>query len=125
MLHLAGYYDFTNKNHPEYERTNVKGTALILKYAAELNIKRFIFASSLTVSAFGKQGPVLNENSPADASFPYAKSKKKGEKLVKKYSKKFPCSVFVVRLYSATGVNMARFMFYSRCGCLTVMIPIF
>lgn len=93
VLHLAGYYDFTNKNDPEYERTNVNGTALILKYAQDLRIKRFIFSSSLTVSKFGKNGPVLNEKSLPDATFPYARSKWKCEQLLKKYSKKFPCSV--------------------------------
>jgi nucleoside-diphosphate-sugar epimerase len=84
IIHLAGYYDFTNKNHAEYLRTNVKGTNLILKYAQHLNIKRFIFASSLTVSDFGTDGPVLNEKSPPNANFPYALSKKEGEKLVRK-----------------------------------------
>ena len=93
LLHLAAYYDFKNKNHPEYLRTNINGTELILRYAQDLNLKRFIFASSLTVSDFGKDGPVLNEKSPPDANFPYALSKKEGEKIIQKYSKKFPCSV--------------------------------
>jgi nucleoside-diphosphate-sugar epimerase len=93
MIHLAGYYDFTNKNHPEYKRTNINGTRLVLKYAKGLNLKRFIFASSLTVSDFGKKGPVLNEKSKADANFPYALSKKEGEKIVKKFSKNIPCTV--------------------------------
>ncbi len=93
LIHLAGYYDFTNKNHPEYLRTNINGTKLILKYAQRLNLKRFIFASSLTVSEFGKNGPVLNEKSAANANFPYALSKKEGERIVHKYGKKFPCTV--------------------------------
>ena len=93
VLHLAGYYDFTNTNSPEYERTNVMGTELILKYAQKLNVQRFIFASSLTVSKFDKKGTVLDENSPANATFPYALSKQKGELLLKKYSKNIPCTV--------------------------------
>lgn len=93
ILHLAGYYDFTNKSHPEYERTNVKGTSFILKYARDLGIKRFIFTSSLVVTRFGKEGPLLNENSPADSASPYAVSKKKAEALLAQYSAVFPCSV--------------------------------
>ncbi|NCC95111.1 MAG: NAD-dependent epimerase/dehydratase family protein, partial [Opitutae bacterium] len=25
VVHLAGYYDFTNQDHPEYSRTNIEG----------------------------------------------------------------------------------------------------
>ncbi len=93
LVHLAGYYDFTNKKNKEYLRTNVNGTKYILKHAQDLNLKRFIFASSLTVTEFGKEGSLLNEKSPPNANFPYAWSKREGEKLVKKHSKKFPCTI--------------------------------
>ena len=33
VIHLAGYYDFSNKDNPEYERTNVNGTRNVLKLA--------------------------------------------------------------------------------------------
>ena len=50
ILHLAGYYDFTMKDHPAYEHTNVKGTRNVLKLAQYLGTKRFIFSSSLYIS---------------------------------------------------------------------------
>ncbi len=93
ILHLAGFYDFTNTDNPEYERTNVKGTGFILKYAKKLNLKRFIFASSLTVTEFGKNELVITEKSPSDANFPYARSKRKGENLILEYSKNIPCVI--------------------------------
>jgi nucleoside-diphosphate-sugar epimerase len=35
VLHLAGYYDFTNSPNQEYERTNVSGTRNVLTLAKE------------------------------------------------------------------------------------------
>jgi len=96
IIHLAGYYDFDGMDSPEYERTNVNGTQYILESAKSLKIKRFIFASSLTVTEFEKPGLIINEKSPADAEFNYAVSKRVGEEMVKKYSEHFP--VAIVRL---------------------------
>lgn len=96
IIHLAGYYDFDGKDSNEYERTNVNGTKYLLEYAKELEIKRFIFASSLTVSNFDKPGIIIDEKSPADAQFEYAVSKRKGEEFVKNNAKYFP--VAIVRL---------------------------
>ncbi len=93
ILHLAAYYDFNNTDNPEYQRTNVNGTENILKLAKGLGIRRFIFPGSLVVSKFSSQSMVITEKSPADANFPYALSKKRGEELVRKYSKWFPCSI--------------------------------
>lgn len=93
IIHLAGYYDFSNDDSLEYERSNVGGTANMLEFAEELNIKRFIYASSLTVTDFDSPGTIVNEQSPADATFPYAVSKAKTEKLLQEYSHKFPCAI--------------------------------
>ncbi len=93
LIHLAGYYDFENKEHPEFERTNVNGTRIILENTARLNIKRFIFASSLTISKFKTHRDILTEESPADADFPYAVSKRKCEIMIKEYAATFPCTV--------------------------------
>jgi len=101
IIHLAAYYDFDNKPHPEFERTNVTGTRLLLEQAKKLGPKRFIFASSLAACNFPPPGEVVNEQSPLDADFPYAVSKKKGEQMLKAYSEYFPCSS--VRLAAVYG----------------------
>ncbi len=93
LLHLAGYYDFDNKDSPEYERTNVNGTRYILENTDKLNIKRFLFASSIIITEFFKNGRIVDEKSPPDANFPYAVSKRKCEEMIKQYSKHFPCSI--------------------------------
>ena len=93
VLHLAGYYDFTNKNHPEYERTNVRGTGNILKLSRMIGIKRFIFASSLAACKFPPSDKVVDELSPPDANYPYALSKRLGEEMIHDFSTHFPCTI--------------------------------
>ena len=93
VIHLAAFYDFTYKDNPEYERTNIKGTENILEFARGINVKRFLFASSVAACKFPADGEAINEKSIPDADYAYARSKKRGEELVKQYSQYFPCSV--------------------------------
>lgn len=93
VLHLAGYYDFNYDENPEYQRTNIDGTKNILGISKELGIKRFIFASSVAACNFPEKGDRIDENTPPDASFAYARSKKAGEIMVKEYSKYFDTTV--------------------------------
>jgi len=90
VLHLAGYYDFTNRDHPSYTRTNVEGTKNVLELARHLEIKRFIFASSQAACSFDA---IVNEESPPDAELPYARSKRAGEEMIRTYSQWFPCAI--------------------------------
>ncbi len=92
-VHFAGYYDFTNKNSPEYLRTNVLGTKNILELSRRLEVKRFLFASSLAACTFPPKGKAVNEESLPNADIPYAWSKREGEKLVKEYAQWFPCTI--------------------------------
>ncbi len=92
-VHFAGYYDFSNKNHPEYLTTNVIGTRNILEVSKQVAIKRFLFASSLAACRFPPDGEAITEQSPPDADFPYAWSKREGEKLVAEYARLFPCTI--------------------------------
>ena len=93
VLHLAGYYDFTQKENSAYEHVNVIGTRYILDMSKMLEIKRFIFSSSLAACKFPPKDKTITEESLADEDFPYACSKRKGELLIKKYSESFPCSI--------------------------------
>jgi nucleoside-diphosphate-sugar epimerase len=92
ILHLAAYYDFSNANHSEYKRTNVNGTRHMLELAKWLGVKRFVFASSVAACRCPESGHRINEKSAPDADFPYARSKRKGEELVRRYSDFFPCT---------------------------------
>jgi len=92
VVHLAAFYDFTYKDNPEYSRTNIGGTKNILEFTRGINVKRFLFASSVAACSFPSNGGVINEKSRPDADYAYARSKKLGEDLVRQYSQYFPCS---------------------------------
>ena len=97
-VNLAGYYNFTNQEHPEYFRTNIKGTENMLELSQTLLVKRFVFASSQAVCAFGT---LVDEDAPPNADMPYARSKRAGEELVKKFSLSFPCTIVrIAAVYS-------------------------
>ena len=93
VLHLAGYYDFTLKKNPVYEQVNVIATRHLLELSNMMKIKRFIFSSSVAACKFPPKGQAITEESPADADFPYACSKRRGELLINEYSESFPCSI--------------------------------
>jgi nucleoside-diphosphate-sugar epimerase len=93
IFHLAAFYDFSYKDNSEYHQTNVIGTENILNLGKQLKIKRFIFASSLAACEFPKNGEFITEETPAIADYPYARSKRIGEELIKNYSNYFPCTV--------------------------------
>ncbi|MGK9476387.1 NAD-dependent epimerase/dehydratase family protein [Melioribacter sp. OK-6-Me] len=115
VIHLAAFYDFTYKDNIEYQRTNIDGTKNTLEFARAINVKRFLFASSLAACNFPKEGEAVNENSTPDADFAYARSKKIGESLVKTYSNYFPCSVIrFAAVYSDWCEYAPLYKFISR-----------
>lgn len=93
VLHLAGYYDFQQMEHPEYERTNVHGTRNVLKLASQLGVKRFLFASSLAACEFPTGDDMVDEDTPPDAEFAYARSKRRGEELVREHLEWTPAAI--------------------------------
>jgi nucleoside-diphosphate-sugar epimerase len=93
VLHLAAYYDFTMKENPAYEKINVAGTRHVLEISKLLEIKRFIFPSSVAACKFPSPGKELTEESPVDEDSPYARCKRKEEAIIGEYSEFFPCSI--------------------------------
>lgn len=94
LIHLAAYYDFVNEFHPEYERTNINGTRNIIELSKDLDLKLFLFASSVAACAFPGEDQYIDENSPADGLHTYAKSKRAGEEMIKEFAKQTPCCIF-------------------------------
>jgi nucleoside-diphosphate-sugar epimerase len=89
LIHLAGHYDFTGEDHPEYQRTNVDGTRHVLQAAARLGIRDVVFASSLAACQFPPVGTPITERTPPDGHTPYAVSKRAGEQLVREHRAHF------------------------------------
>ncbi len=101
VFHLAGYYDFDNDPNPEYERTNINGTKNVLNLARLVGVRRFIFSSSLAACKFPTNGGTINEQSPADATFPYAWSKRVGEEMMTEFTDYFDVTILrLAAIYS-------------------------
>ncbi len=101
VVHLAGYYDFTGRNAPEYLHTNVEGMRNVLEVSKALQPRCFIFASSAAACDFTSPGRFVTENSAPDGKNPYSRSKRLGEKLVQEYRADLrSCIVRFAALYS-------------------------
>lgn len=104
LVHLAGYYDLTLEESPEYERTNVLGTRNVLELAETLGLRLLVFTSSVAACAFPPPGGAVDEATPADGDGPYARSKRAGEELVREAREKLPtCIVRPGAVFSAWG----------------------
>jgi nucleoside-diphosphate-sugar epimerase len=93
FLHLAAYYDFTGKYNNEYRRTNVDGLRRVLELCKTLEPARFIFASSVAACQFPRPGAAIYEETPAEGDHIYARSKRIGEELLRRYVSYFPHTV--------------------------------
>ena len=93
VLHLAGFYDFTYRDNPEYTRTNVEGTRNVLALADAIGIRHFIYASSLAACPFPNNDDVITEDTPPDADFPYARSKREAETLIRAHDAAYTRSI--------------------------------
>jgi len=101
LLHLAAFYEFSGEDHPEYISTNVEGTRHVLTLATELNLKLFIFASSVAACSFPEEGEAITESSPPNGEHIYAWSKREGERMIRVQAQDIPsCIVRLGAVYS-------------------------
>ena len=101
LLHMAGYYDFTGDDHPEYTHTNVNGTRNVLELAAPLHLRKFFFTSSIAACPFPPFGGAITEDTPPTAPPPYSRSKRLGEELLQEYANRVPsCILRLAAIFS-------------------------
>ncbi|MHC4094172.1 MAG: NAD-dependent epimerase/dehydratase family protein [Planctomycetota bacterium] len=93
VLHFAAYYHFGSRWNADYEHTNVRGTANVLRAAEEAGARRLIFASSIAALAPPPPGDMLDGRSPTVDFLPYSKSKAIGERMVRGASDRLPSIV--------------------------------
>jgi nucleoside-diphosphate-sugar epimerase len=96
LLHLAGYYDFSGDDHPEYRRSNVEGMRNVLELASLFPLKKLIFTSSVAACPFPEPGQTINEDTSPTAPPPYSQSKRAGEEMLYRYRDRLPA--VIVRL---------------------------
>ena len=93
VLHFAAFYHFGSKWRPEYQRTNVDGTANVVRSATETGTKRMIFASSMVAMLPPPHGQRLSERTPTAGFIPYGRSKSLGERMIREASDYLPSIV--------------------------------
>lgn len=85
-----------------YEDVNVRGTAMLLEFARERGVRRFIFGSSSSV--YGNNEVPFREGDSVDRPVsPYAATKKAGELLCHTYHYLYGLSVLCLRLFTVYG----------------------
>ncbi|HEA70217.1 MAG TPA: NAD(P)-dependent oxidoreductase [Desulfobacterales bacterium] len=84
VIHFAAFCHFGRDWHPEYQSTNIDGTAKLISIASELGASRIIFASSIAAMEPPAPGTSLTTESPACDLIPYATPKRLGEELLRK-----------------------------------------
>jgi nucleoside-diphosphate-sugar epimerase len=84
LVHLAAYYDFSGEPSPLYEQLTVEGTRRLLEAcrSQELDVRQFVFSSSLLVMKSSESGETLDEDSPVDAEWDYPQSKLAAEQVI-------------------------------------------
>ena len=101
VIHLAAHYDFTGDNHPDYLRTNVEGLRNVLDESRHLDLRRFIFASSVAACDFQTRNRTVDETTPPDGTHYYAISKRAGEAMLGEYADEIrTCIVRFAALFS-------------------------
>jgi nucleoside-diphosphate-sugar epimerase len=85
VLHLAAKLHINNPNpglRSDYTRVNVHGARLIADAAAQSDVQRLVFFSTIAVYGQTRPGEVLDESSPARAESLYAESKRQAEAMM-------------------------------------------
>ena len=77
----------------KHQRSNIDGTASVVRQALEAGARRLVFASSLIAMLPPDLGKVLSEESPTAEYIPYARSKSIGERTVSEASDRLPSVV--------------------------------
>ncbi len=83
VIHLVAYYSFGDQDWKKYQDITIEGTKrLILSLKKKIQVKQFIFSSTLLVYEPCQKGEKINENSPLRPEWEYPKSKVISEKIL-------------------------------------------
>ena len=93
VVHFAAFWHFDADTPPDYQETNIEGTANIIAACRKNGCRRLVFASTLSVLADTAEHETLTETSRPATTVPYALSKIENEKMLREASSDFPVAV--------------------------------
>lgn len=97
VYHLAAVLSYSREPEEKYMQVNYNGTKNLLETAANRNLKKFVYFSSIGVAGSRSEPILLNENSPCEPVSPYERSKAKAERIVLEYFTKYKLPVVIIR----------------------------
>ena len=108
VIHLAAYLNISEaeKNKKKYFENNVRGTLNVVKCCKNTNIKNIVFSSSCSI--YGNTKGAVDENKKANPEGYYAYTKYEGEKIIKKYAKKFKYNFAILRYFNIAGASKSN-----------------
>ena len=91
FIHLAAYYDFSNRPHPSCARLTEALPRILASFAKWTKSEsRFVFASSMSAIAPTRPGEKIDPNGPKLAVWEYPKSKVACEAILDEFPMKQP-----------------------------------
>jgi UDP-glucuronate 4-epimerase len=86
-----------------YERTNVRGTMVLLEMARQIGVPKFVFASSSSIYGVADRVPFSEDDALNLPISPYAATKIAGEKVCFTYSHLYNLQTVCLRLFTVYG----------------------
>ena len=86
-----------------YERTNVRGTMVLLEMARQIGVPKFVFASSSSIYGVADRVPFSEDDALNLPISPYAATKIAGEKICFTYSHLYGIATVCLRLFTVYG----------------------
>jgi UDP-glucuronate 4-epimerase len=86
-----------------YERTNVRGTMVLLEMARQIGVPKFVFASSSSIYGVADRVPFSEDDALNLPISPYAATKIAGEKVCFTYSHLYNLRTVCLRLFTVYG----------------------
>jgi UDP-glucose 4-epimerase len=108
IIHLAALLNISEAeaNKKKYYNNNIIGTKNLLEACEASDVKNIIFSSSCSV--YGSIKGKVNENKKPNPMGYYAYTKLQGEKLIKKYAKKFKYNYAILRYFNVAGASSSN-----------------
>ena len=108
VIHLAAYLNISEaeKSKKKYFENNVRGTLNVVKCCKSKNIKNIVFSSSCSI--YGNTKGAVDENKKPNPRGYYAYTKYEGEKIIKKYAKKFKYNFAILRYFNIAGASKSN-----------------
>jgi nucleoside-diphosphate-sugar epimerase len=101
---------------------NVDGTVNLLKASVDLNVKRFVFASSAAVYAENPEKPLKVETMPVGPTNPYGVTKLVGENYARVFHKLYGLETICLRYFNVYGSRQSFSIENAYGGVITLFL---